>query len=41
MIVATTLAGPGAELTIGDALRSAAPLVDGFLVILSGCDPRR
>jgi hypothetical protein len=39
MIVSSTLAGPGAELTIGDALRSVAPLVDSFLVILSGCDP--
>ena len=39
MIVSTTLAGPGAELTLGDALRSAAPLVDGFLILLSGCDP--
>ncbi len=39
MIVSTTLAGPGAEQTLGDALRSAAPLVDGFLVIASGCDP--
>jgi tetratricopeptide (TPR) repeat protein len=39
MIVSTTLAGPGAEQTLGDALRSAAPLVDGFLVIFSGCDP--
>lgn len=39
MIVSTTLAGPGAEHTLGDALRSAAPLVDGFLVLFSGCDP--
>jgi SAM-dependent methyltransferase len=38
MIVATTLAGPGAESVIGDALRSALGLADEFLVIFSGCD---
>lgn len=38
-IVSTTLAGPGAERTIGDALRSARGLADCHLVILSGCDP--
>lgn len=38
MIVSTTLAGPGAEDVISDALRSASPLVDRCLVIISGCD---
>lgn len=38
MIVSTTLAGPGAESTIGDALRSVAGLADKCLLILSGCD---
>ena len=38
MIVATCLAGPGAESIIGDALRSALVVADAFLIILSGCD---
>ncbi len=38
MLVSTTLAGPGAEASIVDALRSAAPLVDYHYVLLSGCD---
>ncbi len=37
-IVSTTLAGPGAEATIGDALRSARGVADCHLVLLSGCD---
>ncbi len=36
MIVATILLGPGADLTVGDAVRSAAAHVDAFLLIESG-----
>lgn len=32
-LISTTLAGPGSETIIGDALRSVAPLVEGYLVI--------
>lgn len=38
MIVSTTLAGPGAERNIGDALRSVLGQVDLCLVAFSGCD---
>lgn len=38
MIVSTTLAGPGAEASIVDALRSCSNLVDKHLILLSGCD---
>lgn len=38
MIVSTTLAGPGAERNIGDALRSVVGQVDHCLVAFSGCD---
>lgn len=38
MIVSTTLAGPGAERNIGDALRSVMGQVDLCLVAFSGCD---
>lgn len=41
MIVSTTLAGPGAEDSIVDALRSCSALVDHHLVLLSGCQIRR
>lgn len=36
MLAATVLAGPGSEAIIRDALLSAAPLVDRFLVLNSG-----
>jgi FkbM family methyltransferase len=35
-ILATILLGPGAELTVGDAIRSARPFVDGFVLVESG-----
>jgi hypothetical protein len=38
VIVSTTLAGPGAEASIVDALRSCAHLVECHYVLLSGCD---
>lgn len=38
MIVSTTLAGPGAEASIVDALRSCAHLVEYHQILLSGCD---
>lgn len=38
MIVSTTLAGPGAEASIVDALRSCAHLVDQHLIAISGAD---
>lgn len=38
MLVSTTLAGPGAEASIVDALRSAAPLVDQHLILISGAE---
>lgn len=41
MLVSTTLAGPGAEDIIVDALRSAAHLVEHHLVFLSGVQERR
>jgi tetratricopeptide (TPR) repeat protein len=41
VIVSTTLAGPGAERTIVDALRSCAAHVDHHLIALSGCDGDR
>lgn len=37
MIVSTTLAGPGAETSIVDAIRSCAHLVEHHLIALSGC----
>lgn len=36
MILATCLLGPGSDLTVGDAIRSAADCVDGFVFIESG-----
>lgn len=36
MILATVLLGPGSELTVGDAIRSVADAVDGFVLIDSG-----
>lgn len=41
MIVSTTLAGPGAENTIGEALRSCIGLANVHLVIFSGADPEK
>ncbi len=38
MIVSTTLAGPGTEHIIGDALRSVAPFVDACIIIWTGPD---
>jgi FkbM family methyltransferase len=38
MIVSTTLAGPGAEHIIGDALKSVVQSVDLCLVAFAGCD---
>jgi len=37
-IVSTTLAGPGAESIVADALRSARGIADEHVLILSGCD---
>lgn len=36
LIVATVLLGPGSETTVADAIKSLAPLVDGFVLIESG-----
>jgi hypothetical protein len=41
MIVSTTLAGPGAENTIADALRSCIGLANVHLVVFSGADPEK
>ncbi len=37
IILATVLLGPGSEAIVGDAIRSALPVVDGFIFIESGC----
>lgn len=36
IILATVLLGPGSEASVGDAIRSAIPVVDGFILIESG-----